>query len=508
MTDGPLHVAIDLGAGSGRAVVGGLRDGRLSTAIVHRFHYEPRPSRGRLRWDMRRLAEGLRGALARAQEAAAQEGGRLTSVGVCSWAVDYGIVDDRGALLEEPVCYRDPRSEGERERVFAQVPRAELFARTGVQSLPFNTLYQLMAEVREGLPPEASRMLMMPDLCHHLLAGSWVTERTNASTTQLLDARTRTWDDDLVARLGLPRRLLSDIVPAGTVLGRLRKELRTELGLSALDVIAPCTHDTGSAVVGTPLRHGWAYVSSGTWSLVGVERTTPLLSRDVDEAGFSNEGGFGDTVRLLQNVMGLWLLESCRKEWVGRGQDVDMAGLLSAAAELPASPGFVFPDDTRFFKPESMVLELQAALRETGQPAVDDPVRLSRVILDSLALRYASVVKTLERLTGKPVPGLHVVGGGAQNTYLNQATAEATKRPVLAGPVEATGAGNLLVQAMASGEIPNVAAGRDLLARSFPLRLFEPRGQGGWEQAVLRYAEIEERALRRAESAGKGSATS
>jgi rhamnulokinase len=494
MTERRLHVAIDLGAGSGRALVGGLQDGRLAAAIAHRFHYEPRPSRGRLRWDMRRLAEGLRGSLDKAQQAAAQEGGRLTSVGVCSWAVDYGLVNDRGELVEEPVCYRDPRSEGERERVFAQIPRAELFSRTGVQSLPFNTLYQLMAEVRQGLPPEACRMLMMPDLCHHLLAGSWVTERTNASTTQLVDARTGAWDDDLVTRLGLPRRLLSDIVPAGTVLGRLRKELRSELGLSALDVIAPCTHDTASAVVGTPLRNGWAYISSGTWSLVGVERTAPLLSPDVDEAGFSNEGGFGDTVRLLANVMGLWLLESCRKEWAAHGQEVDITGLLAAAAELVACPGFVFPDDVRFFKPESMVRELQSALRETGQPSVDDPVRLTRVILDSLALRYASVVKTLERLTGQPIPGVHVVGGGAQNAYLNQATAEATKRPVLAGPVEATGAGNLLVQTMASGEIPNLAAGRDILARSFPQRLFEPRNPPAWEQAAARYAEIEERA--------------
>jgi rhamnulokinase len=503
VTERLLRVAFDLGAGSGRALLGSLRGGRLTMPIVHRFHYEPRPSHGLLRWDMERLFAGLRTGLKKAHEAAQEQGGRLASVGVCSWAVDYGLVDERGQLLDDPVCYRDPRTLGEPARVFARIPRAELFARTGVQSLPFNTLYQLLAETRAGVPAEAAGMLMIPDLCHHFLSGSRVTERTNATTTQLVNAHTGAWDEELVTQLGLPRRLLPEIVPAGAVLGRLRSELRFELGLTGLDVIAPCTHDTASAVVGTPLGPGWAYISSGTWSLVGVERAAPLLRADLDEAGFSNEGGFNGTVRLLKNVMGLWLLESCRKEWAahGTGGYVDISSLLSAATEVTGFPGFVFPDDPRFFNPGSMVRELRAALRETGQRDVDDPARLARVILDSLAFRYASVVETLERLGGRTIDGLHVVGGGAQNSYLNQATADATRRTVLAGPVEATAAGNLLVQIMAGGEIATLAQGRELLAKSFPARRFEPRDEAAWERAGARYAEIEAKARERSVTA-------
>jgi rhamnulokinase len=489
-----FRLAFDLGAGSGRAFLGAFgAAGGVDLQEVHRFHYPPRAREGHLRWEMASLRDGLREGLARGGQAAGALGGRVDSVGVDSWAVDYGLLDEAGSLLEDPVCYRDARTEGEMARVFSRVAREEIFARTGIQFLPLNTLYQLSAHVRSGIPERAARLLLIPDLCHHFLCGATSTERTNASTTQLLDAATGGWADDLIARVGLPRALLPEVRPPGTDLGVLRRELGAAAGLGAVRVMAPATHDTGSAVAGTPLRPGWAYVSSGTWSLVGVEVDGPLLSPAVRDANFTNEGGAQGTVRLLKNVMGLWLLESCRREWDQGGAAVDLAALLGRVAAVTGFAGFVDPDDPRFFSPRSMVGELQAGLRETGQAAHEDPVLLAKVVLDSLALRYASVVRAIEGLTGRAVPGIHVVGGGSRNDYLNQATADASGRAVLAGPVEAAAAGNLLLQAIAGGEVPSLAEGRRLLAAASPPRRFEPRRVQAWEEAARRYAETHAR---------------
>jgi rhamnulokinase len=371
--------------------------------------------------------------------------------------------------------------------------REEIFARTGIQFLTINTLYQLVAHQREGLPPQASRLLMIPDLCHHDLCGSLVTERTNASTSQMLRVDEGCWDDTLFERLGLPRRLMPDVVPAGTALGTLSHRHQAGLGVGALRVIAPATHDTASAVAGTPLAPGWAYISSGTWSLVGVERPTPLVTDEVARANFTNEAGAFGTVRFLKNVMGLWILDECRREWEAAGHDQDQSTLLARVDAVDGFVGLIYPDHPRFFNPRSMTAELRASLRETGQPAPDDPVRLAKVILDSLALRYASVIAALEDLTGERVPGIHIVGGGSLNAYLNQTTADAASRPVLAGPVEASAAGNLLVQAIASGEIASLAEGRRLLEKSARPRSFTPRRSNAWAEAARRYREIEKR---------------
>jgi rhamnulokinase len=403
--------------------------------------------------------------------------------------VDYGLLDAGGRLLEDPVCYRDHRTDGAMERVLREIPREEIFHRTGIQFLQFNTLFQLAVHAREGLPSGARRLLMIPDLCHQSLCGAASGEYTNASTTQLLDVRARRWADDLFSRLALPRELMPDLVEPGTVLGELRASLQKEPGPTR--VVAPATHDTASAVVGTPLEPGWAYVSSGTWSLVGVERKAPLVTPAVARANLTNEGGAFGTVRLLKNVMGLWILDSCRHEWEERGLSADLEGLLAAAAAIERPPGLVFPDHPRFFNPPSMTAEVQGALAETGQGVPDDPARLARVVLDSLAFRYASVVRTIEALTGEAVPGLHVVGGGCLNDYLNQATADAALRPVLAGPAEATATGNLLLQAVASGELPSLAEGRRRVAQSVRPRRFEPRERPGWTEAAERYREIE-----------------
>jgi rhamnulokinase len=486
-----VHLAIDLGAGSGRAFLGRVEPDRLSFEEVHRFHYQPREADGHLRWDAGRLFDGVRASLTRAGEAAARGGSAIASAGVDSWGVDYGLVDEAGTLVEEPISYRDGRTAGIMPEVFREVPREEIFARTGLQFLELNTLFQLAAHVRDGLSPRSRRLLLVPDLCHHLLCGSTSSEVTDASTTQLLNVSSGQWDDSLFGRLGLPRHLMAPVVGTGTELGGLRPELGRASGLGGLRVIAPATHDTASAVAATPLADGIAFISSGTWSLVGVERRSPLLGDAVARANFTNEAGAFGTICFLKNVNGLWLLESCRKEWGAAGRAPDLPSLLAAAEALPGFAGFVYPDDPRFFNPPSMVREIQSALRATGQAAVDEPAHFAKVILDSLALRYASVIERIEVLTGTPIRAIHVVGGGSLNRYLNQATASASGRPVEAGPVEATVAGNVLVQAVATGSLGSLEEGRALVRRTVRTDVFGPRDAPAWERARARYLEID-----------------
>ncbi|HEX2443562.1 MAG TPA: rhamnulokinase family protein [Vicinamibacterales bacterium] len=464
-----MHAAVDLGAGSGRVFLGDIRPDAARLEEVHRFRYAPRISDGHLRWDTAALFDGIQTGLRDAARIARASGARLATVGVDSWGVDYGLLDNEGHLVEEPIAYRDDRTVGMMEEVFARLPREEIFSKTGIQFLPLNTLYQLAAHSRKGLPARAARLLLMPDLCHHMLCGSLTSERTSASTTQLLNVRTGEWDEALAAAAGIPLSLLPELIDAGTDLG----SVRAELGLGSPGVIAPATHDTASAVVGTPLEPGWAYISSGTWSLVGVELTEPLTHDEVLRANFTNERGVNGTLRFLTNVMGLWILESCRREW-GMDAPEHLTTLLEAVASRRDENRTVFPDAPRFFNPRSMTAELRAALSEAGHQPADDPVFLTKVILDSLAARYASVVDTLETLTGRTIPGIHIVGGGSQNDYLNQATANAARRPVVAGPVEATALGNLLVQSLASGTISSIAEGRRAIASSLPLRRFQP----------------------------------
>jgi rhamnulokinase len=330
---------------------------------------------------------------------------------------------------------------------------------------------------------------MIPDLCHSALCGSTCGEPTNASTTQLLNIETGAWDDRLFERLKLPRALMPELRPAGTDLGPLREELRRDLGLPGASVVQPATHDTASAVAGTPLRASWAFISSGTWSLVGVERTAPLLESSVLADNFTNERGVHGTFRFLKNVAGLWILECCRREWQAAGLAASLPHLLDGAASLQNGAGLIDPDAPRFFNPPSMIEELRAALADTDQAAPIDPIRLTRVILDSLAFRYASVIQTIERLTRSPIEGIHIVGGGSQNDYLNQATANATGRPVLAGPVEATGLGNLLVQAVSCG-VTTVEEGREWIARSFSPRRYDPFDGTAWRSAAKQYEAI------------------
>jgi rhamnulokinase len=489
----PLYIAIDLGAGSGRVFLAGVSAGELWLEEARRFHYPPRRSDGQLRWDLKHIFAEIKAGL-RAAGAKARERGRpAQSVGVDSWGVDYGLIDAQGGLVEDPICYRDERTNGAQAEVFKLLPRAEIFSRTGIQFLDFNTIFQIFAHAKAGISEKAARLLLIPDLINFLLTGRAVAEYTNATTMQLVNNKTRTWDPAIIERLALPAYLLPEIIDAGTDLGPLRPELAAELELDGVRVIAPATHDTGSAVAGAPLNAGWAYISSGTWSLVGVERTDALINSTVAHHNYTNEGGAHGTIRFLKNVMGLWVLESCRREWQTRGLAADYAVLLSDVKAQSDFPALIYPDDARLFNPPSMIEAIRTQLDEMGQSIDGRPAVLAKTILDSLALRYASVLRTIEALTGDRIGGVQVVGGGSQNDYLNQATANAAGKPVLAGPVESTVIGNVLLQAIASGRFKSLAEARRHVASQINLRRFEPQTSPAWSEAARRYAEIEAR---------------
>ena len=488
--DDAVFIAVDLGAGSGRVFLCGLGPDELLLEEIRRFHYPPRECDGHLRWDFARILNEIKTGLCSAGERARELDERVRSVGVASWGVDYGFIDAGGKLLEDPICYRDSRTQGVMDQVFARITKQELFTRTGLQLMPFNTLFQLYAHASEGIPRDTHRLLLIPDLVNLSLTGRAVTEYTNATTTQMINAASRTWDNELLKRLDLPAKLMPEMISAGDVVGPLC--LATS-GLEDTKVLAPATHDTGSAVVGTPLKDRWAFISSGTWSLVGVERDDVLINSDVFAHNFTNEGGAFGTIRFLKNVMGLWILESCRSEWREREVDADYDRLLAQLGEVDGYPALIFPDDERFFKPASMLDALAEQLNENNQQVPDGPVTMTKVILDSLAFRYSSVIKTIETLTGEKISGVQIVGGGSRNDYLNQMTANATNLPVVAGPVEATVIGNVLVQGIGAGRFSSLAEGRAYVASNVKARRFTPSAPEALVQARQRYRCIEER---------------
>ena len=484
----PLYIAVDLGAGSGRVFIAGLDDGAMLFQEVRRFQYSPAASAGHLRWDLPAIFDEIKQGLREAGARARDLGREIRSLGVDSWGVDYGLIDADGDLVELPVCYRDQRTEGAMEGVFERVSREEIFGRTGIQFMPFNTLFQLEAHVREGIPANARTLLLIPDLINFLLTGKCVAEYTNATTTQIVNAHTRRWDRDLLNRLNLPASILPEIISAGAEVGPLRTSVAAELGFNAR-VIAPATHDTGSAIAGAPIPEDWAYISSGTWSLVGVERDEVLIDEEVVRHNFTNEGGAFGTIRFLKNVMGLWLVESCRKEWSGASALYEP--LLTRVAAMPWYPALVFPDDARFFNPANMVEAIAAQLFEMGQQMPDEPAFIVKIILDSLAFRYASVLRQIESLTKRKINGVQIIGGGSQNRYLNQATANATGLPVCAGPVEATVIGNVSVQAIADGRFASLAEAREYVARHVRVERFTPETSDAGLEAKSRYESIE-----------------
>jgi rhamnulokinase len=490
---GPLYIAVDLGAGSGRVFLAGVGPGEFLLEEIHRFTYPPRELDGHLRWDSARIFDEIRKGLASAGDRAREIGRRVESIGIDGWGVDYGLIDGAGDLIADPVCYRDDRTRGAMEKVFKIVPRSEIFEKTGIQFLNFNTLFQLYAG-REDLG-KASKLLLLPDLVNFYLTGKIAAEYTNATTTQMVNAVSGEWDADLIERVKIPSRLLPEIIPAGSTLRELKPEIGAETGLSGARVVVPATHDTGSAVAGAPLMEDWAYLSSGTWSLIGVERREPLINKEVSRANFTNEGGVYGTFRFLKNVMGLWLFESCRREWAAAGMDVTYENLLNEAKAGKPLETFIFPDDWRFLNPPSMLEAIRSQVAETGQRFDDNPADVSKLILDSLAFRYASVLRMIESLTGIKLKGIQVLGGGGKNRYLNQATANASGLEVVAGPEESTVVGNVLVQSISSGRFKSLAEAREHVRKNFSFERFLPQQPAGLGEALERYRVIEHRFL-------------
>ncbi|GDY02205.1 carbohydrate kinase [Planctomycetota bacterium] len=469
------YLAIDLGASSGRVMLGHVRSGTLALHELHRFTHEVHHAEGHERWSFAALLQELEQGLIAAARQTIVPLQMIRSVGVDAWGVDFGLLDATGRLLGDPVCYRDRRTEEVLGPLFALVPRAELFQRTGIQCMPINTIGQLLAQHRAGEWPAAARhLLMIPDLVHHWLCSSTQCEVTNASTTQLLSATTRSWDQELLTRIGVTNLVMPQLVPAGTRLGTLREDLAARTGLPPIAVVAPGTHDTASAVAGTPISDGYAFLSSGTWSLVGVESKDVVLGKAALQRNVTNEAGVYGTNRLLKNVMGLWLLESCMKRWREQGRPQTYADLEQALLPLSASSIRIDPDDPRLLHPPDMEAAIEAQLRERGHPPVDDPVQLCHVILTSLAQRYAEIICWLPELVGHPIRGVHIIGGGSRNQVQAQLTADLTGLPVIAGPVEATALGNVLVQAIAFGTFENLTEARAAL-KPFIEREFLPR---------------------------------
>ena len=484
-----MVAAVDLGASSGRVLLARFDGQAVSLEEVHRFPNMPVTEQGHRFWNFPALWDETLAGLRKARRAA----GTLDSIGIDTWGVDYGLVDEQGALLRQPYQYRDHRTDGVMEQVFIRIPRHVLYARTGIQFLPFNTLYQLYAHEQEqpGELARAHRLLLIPDLLQSKISGEQVSERTNASTTQCWDPIAGTWATDLLSRLNIPTSLLPPVVEAGTVVGNVLPQWHSDLG--AARVIAPATHDTGSAVAAVPASGtgAWGYISSGTWSLVGMELARPLMTAEALAANGTNEGGVFGTTRFLKNVMGLWLLQECQKQWERSGYAVDYDALLAEMDGVPPFSAVIDPDDPSFLAPADMPATINVSLVERGQAPLQSPAAFARCILESLVLRYREVFQQIGTLTGVQIARVHVLGGGARNARLNQWLADALGLPIIAGPYEATALGNALMQLVGLGDLHSLSEVR-AVARNLPTQLFSPRAShaAAWHKAVQDYSKL------------------
>jgi rhamnulokinase len=482
------YLAFDFGAESGRAVLAYLHGGVLTTKEVHRFPNQPVEYSGSLHWDVPRLWFEMRAALSKVKDV------ELAGIGVDAWGVDYALLGERGELLQNPYHYRDGRTRGVMAEVFRKVPKEEIYSATGIQFMPIDTLYQLFAAKRDTpkLLRSAEHLLMIPDLFHYWLTGRAVCEFTIATTTQLVNPISRTWATELMTRLGLPSHLPAEIIEPGSWIGTLLPEISRDSALLGTPVIAPASHDTASAVAAVSARDGTAFISSGTWSLVGTELDAPVVTNDALRLNFTNEGGVNGTTRLLKNVMGLWLLQCCRESWSSQGQDYDNAELMELAKREPQLCHLIDPDDESFLHPLDMPKAIDCFCRKTQQPTPSSPGAYVRSVLESLAFKYRLVLRNLEQVTGTSITQIRIIGGGSQNPLLNQFTADATGHRVLAGPPEATALGNVGMQMLATGRASSVAEIRAIIDRSFPTEIFDPIEPGRWNQEADRFQQYSE----------------
>jgi rhamnulokinase len=482
------YLAFDLGAESGRAMLGTIDGGQLRLEELHRFPNEPVRIPAGLYWDTFRLFHEIQQGLA---VAGRERGIELDGIGIDTWGVDFGLLDRDGALVDNPRHYRDARNNGMLERTFAAVPKEEIFAATGIQFMQFNSLYQLYAARLAGAPAldVAQKLLFVPDLLSYWLCGVARSEMSIASTSQFYDPARKRWATELFEKLGLPAQILAEVVPSGTLLGPLLPWVSQAAGLGAAPVYATCGHDTASAVAAVPAEgEDWVYISSGTWSLMGVELAAPVINEAALARQFTNELGVGGRVRFLKNITGLWLLQECRRDWALQGHQYTYAELVEMAAAAPPFSAVIDPD--AFLEPGSLPERICAFCRRTNQQPPADPGAMARTILESLALRCRQVLEDLESILGRRQRAIHIVGGGSKNRLLNQFVSDATGKPVAAGPAEATAAGNVLVQAIGSGAVSDLAEARRMVSRSFEVERFEPGGGRQWDEAYARFCEV------------------
>ena len=477
------YLAFDFGAQSGRAVLAHLQSGILTTEEVHRFANEPVEYGRSLHWDVPRLWFEVRNALSRLGEV------ELAGIGVDAWGVDYALLGERGELLQNPYHYRDRRTEGIMEEVLGRVTKKEIYEATGIQFMPINTLYQLFAARRQtpNLLEAAKYLLTIPDLFNYWLTGNAVCEFSNATTTQMVDPLKRAWAVGLMQRLELPAHLPAPIVEPGSIIGTLLPDIAGHSCLAGTTVIAPACHDTGSAVAAISARDGTAFLSSGTWSLLGTELDSPVITPEALRLNFTNEGGVNGTTRLLKNVMGLWMLQGCRQSWTAQGHRYDYRELIELAVREISFRHLIDPDDDSFLRPPDMLMAIDNFCTRTHQPVPKDPGAYVRAVLESLAFKYRIVLRNLEHVSGKRIEQIRIIGGGSKNRLLNQLTANATGRKVLAGPAEATALGNVAIQILATGGASSLPEVRAIVDRSFPTEIFEPLETDKWDQHAERF---------------------
>lgn len=467
-------LAVDLGAESGRVMAVHFDGQRLSLEELHRFSNPTTMINNSIHWDFLHLWREI--------TAGIEKGKALNpaSIGVDTWGVDFGLLDKQGNLIGNPVNYRDSRTNGMMEEVFSKVPQEEVFAQTGIQFLLINTLYQMMSLVKNNSAQLkiADSFLTAPDLLNYWLTGRKVCEFSNATTTQMLSPITGTWAVDMLSKLGIPTDILPEIVQPGTRLGEYE----------GIPVIAPACHDTGSAVAGVPTEsEHFAYISSGTWSLVGLEVKQPILNAAALEANVTNEGGVYGTYRFLKNVMGLWIIQQCRNQWESDGEQFSYGALTKLAEQAEPLRSIIQVDDSRLLPPGNHPEIIREICRETGQPIPESKGQVIRCVIESLALKYRHVLENLLAISGKQADTIHIVGGGTQNGLLNQLTADATGIPVKTGPIEATVLGNALVQFITLGDIKNLEQGRAIIAQSFKIESYEPKNRSIWDDAFAHY---------------------
>jgi rhamnulokinase len=481
------YLAIDLGAESGRAIAGKFDGNRLQLAEVHRFPNSPVRLPDGLHWDVLRLLNEIKVGIGLAVR---RQGKQLSSIGLDTWGVDFGLLDRQGGLLSNPYHYRDNRTDGMLDEAFGRISREQLFELTGIQFMPINSLYQLlsMAVNQSPLLDAAEIFLTIPDLFNYWLSGEKACEFSNATTTQCYDPRQGNWSEPLLSAMSIPYHIFPHIIPPGTILGQLLPSLAEETGAGSVSVIAPACHDTGSAVVAIPAAgHNFAWLSSGTWSILGTECSEPVINPSSLKFNFTNEGGVNGTFRFSKNIAGLWLMQECRRTWAMQGEQHSYDELTQMAIEAAPFVSLIDPDHEDFAKPGDMPARIRAYCKHTGQPAPQTKGAIVRCVLESLAFKYRLVFERLEKMVGSRLEPLHIVGGGTKNRLLSQFTADATGRQVIAGPVEATATGNILMQAIALKHVNSLAEGRQIVKNSFTLETYAPQDHSRWDDVYPRF---------------------